>query len=58
MASVNKAYNVGNFEQIAAELAIEKQYDYVICGHIHQPPEKGFLKTKKEKLPISIPGIG
>lgn len=28
---------IGNFEQTAAELAIEKKYDYVICGHIHQP---------------------
>lgn len=28
---------IANFEQTAAELAIGKQYDYVICGHIHQP---------------------
>jgi UDP-2,3-diacylglucosamine pyrophosphatase LpxH len=46
MASVNKAYNVGNFEQIAAELAIEKQYDYVICGHIHQPQKRVFENEK------------
>lgn len=25
------------FEQTAADLAIEKGYDYVICGHIHRP---------------------
>ena len=49
MASVNKAYNVGNFEQIAAELAIEKRYDYVICGHIHQP-QKRVIENEKGKV--------
>ncbi len=28
---------MNDFEMTAAELAIEKNYDYVICGHIHQP---------------------
>jgi len=38
MAGVNKAIIKANdFEMTAAELAIEKKYDYVICGHIHQP---------------------
>jgi UDP-2,3-diacylglucosamine pyrophosphatase LpxH len=27
---------INSFEQTAAELAIEKGYEYVICGHIHQ----------------------
>jgi UDP-2,3-diacylglucosamine pyrophosphatase LpxH len=41
MASVNKAVTkINDFEQIAAELAIEKKYDYVICGHIHQPQHR------------------
>jgi predicted phosphodiesterase len=31
---------IGNFEQTAAELAIEQGYDYVICGHIHQPQKR------------------
>ncbi len=31
---------IGNFEQTAAELAIQQKYDYVICGHIHQPQKK------------------
>ena len=35
---VKKAVSwIGNFEQTAAELAIENGYEYVICGHIHQP---------------------
>jgi len=28
---------INKFEQTAAELAIEKEYNYVVCGHIHQP---------------------
>ncbi len=28
---------IDDFEQTAAEIAIENGYDYVICGHIHQP---------------------
>jgi UDP-2,3-diacylglucosamine pyrophosphatase LpxH len=43
---VKKAVSwINNFEQTAAELAIEKQYDYVICGHIHQP-QKRIIKSK------------
>jgi hypothetical protein len=38
---VKKAVSwIGNFEQTAAELAIENGYQYVICGHIHQPQKK------------------
>jgi UDP-2,3-diacylglucosamine pyrophosphatase LpxH len=44
--SVKKAVSwIGDFEQTAAELAIEKGYDYVICGHIHQP-QKRIIETK------------
>lgn len=40
-AGVKKAVAwIDNFEQTAAELAIEKKYDYVICGHIHQPQQR------------------
>ena len=28
---------ISNFENICIDLAIEKKYDYVICGHIHEP---------------------
>ena len=28
---------ISNFEQTATELAIENNFDYVVCGHIHQP---------------------
>lgn len=44
---VKKAVSwIANFEQLAAELAIEKKYDYVICGHIHQP-QKRLVTTPK-----------
>jgi UDP-2,3-diacylglucosamine pyrophosphatase LpxH len=46
-AGVKKAVAwIDNFEQTAAELAIEKQYDYVICGHIHQPQQRR-INTEK-----------
>jgi UDP-2,3-diacylglucosamine pyrophosphatase LpxH len=28
---------IANFEDIAINLALDKDFDYVICGHIHQP---------------------
>ncbi|MGV8877645.1 MAG: UDP-2,3-diacylglucosamine diphosphatase [Sphingobacteriaceae bacterium] len=28
---------INQFEQTAANLAVDKKYDYVICGHIHHP---------------------
>lgn len=28
---------IHNFEQTAADIAISSGYDYVVCGHIHQP---------------------
>jgi UDP-2,3-diacylglucosamine pyrophosphatase LpxH len=31
---------INNFEQIAADIGISNKYDYVVCGHIHQPAMK------------------
>lgn len=28
---------INDFETSAAEIAIEREYDYVVCGHIHSP---------------------
>jgi UDP-2,3-diacylglucosamine pyrophosphatase LpxH len=48
-ASVKKAVKfIGDFEKTAAELAIENKYDYVICGHIHQPQIKKIVTQKGE----------
>jgi UDP-2,3-diacylglucosamine pyrophosphatase LpxH len=31
---------INSFEETAAEIAINKGYDYVLCGHIHQPCDR------------------
>ncbi|MCF1715731.1 UDP-2,3-diacylglucosamine diphosphatase [Flavihumibacter sp. RY-1] len=50
MAGVNKAViRINDFEMTAAEIAIEKKYDYVICGHIHQP-QKRLVETEAGKV--------
>lgn len=39
--SVKKAVKfINDFEQICADIAITKKYDYVVCGHIHHPEIK------------------
>ena len=37
---------ISDFERIAGDIAIEKEFDYVVCGHIHQPEIKN-IKTEK-----------
>ena len=37
---------ISNFESVCTELAIENKYDYVICGHIHEPKMET-IKTDK-----------
>ncbi|WP_299532761.1 UDP-2,3-diacylglucosamine diphosphatase [Ulvibacterium sp.] len=37
---------ISDFEKTAADIAIEKKFDYVVCGHIHQPEIKR-IKTDK-----------
>ena len=37
---------IGDFEQTASELAIENKFDYVICGHIHQPQKREVTTAK------------
>ncbi len=45
--SVKKAVSwISDFEQTAAELAIENNYKNVICGHIHQPQIKQVTTDK------------
>ncbi len=39
---------IGNFEQTAADIAIENGYDYVVCGHIHQPEIRQIQSEKGE----------
>ncbi|MES2688953.1 MAG: UDP-2,3-diacylglucosamine diphosphatase [Bacteroidota bacterium] len=37
---------IDDFEQTATDIAIENSYDYVVCGHIHQPAIRE-VKTEK-----------
>ncbi len=47
MKQVNKSvFKINEFESLVAELAIEKKYDYVVCGHIHQPRKKTVTTDK------------
>jgi len=39
---------INDFEKVVSELAIENNYDFVICGHIHQP-KKEFFENKHGK---------
>lgn len=48
--SVKKAVSfVSDFETTAAEIAIEKKYSYVVCGHIHKPQKK-VVKTEQGEV--------
>ena len=50
MQKVNESIvKIDEFETLVAELAIEKKYDYVICGHIHQP-QKRVITNKDGKV--------
>jgi UDP-2,3-diacylglucosamine pyrophosphatase LpxH len=49
--SVKKAISyIEDFEQVAAELAVEKKYDYFVCGHIHQPAIKKISTQRGEVI--------
>lgn len=39
---------IQDFEQVASELAIENGFDYLICGHIHQPQIKTMTSSQKQ----------
>nr|WP_252723120.1 UDP-2,3-diacylglucosamine diphosphatase [Tamlana agarivorans] len=36
---------INDYEKVISEIAIENGYDYVICGHIHQP-KMSYIETK------------
>lgn len=46
-ASVKKAVKfISDFEKTATDLGIDQKYDYVICGHIHEPKIKQIINPK------------
>jgi UDP-2,3-diacylglucosamine pyrophosphatase LpxH len=38
---------INNFEETATDIAFENGYDYVVCGHIHQPEIREIRKEGK-----------
>jgi UDP-2,3-diacylglucosamine pyrophosphatase LpxH len=41
---------INDFEKTAADIAIENKYDYVVCGHIHQPEIRKIQTEKGEVI--------
>jgi UDP-2,3-diacylglucosamine pyrophosphatase LpxH len=41
---------INDFEKTAADIAIENEYDYVVCGHIHQPELRTITTDKGEVM--------
>ena len=41
---------INDFETITSDLAIENKFDYVICGHIHQPKIEEKLNRKGKTI--------
>lgn len=39
---------INQFEQTAADLAVDKQYGYVICGHIHHAEIREVISTNQQ----------
>lgn len=39
---------IDNFEHVVADIAIQNNYDYVVCGHIHQPEIKTISRPEGE----------
>ncbi|MGZ5244029.1 MAG: UDP-2,3-diacylglucosamine diphosphatase [Bacteroidia bacterium] len=39
---------INDFEDVCAGIAIDNKYDYVVCGHIHQPEMKTISNQKGE----------
>lgn len=37
---------INDFETVAADIAIMNEYDYVVCGHIHQPEMREISNTE------------
>ena len=41
---------INQFEDMCADIAIQKNYDYVVCGHIHQPEIREIIRNNKSVL--------
>jgi UDP-2,3-diacylglucosamine pyrophosphatase LpxH len=41
---------INDFEKVASDIAIEKGYKYVVCGHIHQPEMRRMVNDDGETI--------
>jgi len=41
---------INNFEKTATDIAIQNKFDYVVCGHIHQPVIKNIVTNEGEVM--------
>lgn len=41
---------INDFERVATDIAIDNQYDFVVCGHIHHPEIKKYTNKKGEVI--------
>lgn len=41
---------MNDFEQTVASIALNNKYDYVICGHIHQPAKKQIIDKNNKRV--------
>lgn len=41
---------IDDFEQTAIDMAIYHEYDYVVCGHIHQPAKRLYVSENAQTL--------
>lgn len=41
---------IDDFEQTAIDMAIYHEYDYVVCGHIHQPTKRLYVNENGQTL--------
>jgi UDP-2,3-diacylglucosamine pyrophosphatase LpxH len=42
--------HINNYEEAVAEIAISNGYDYVVCGHIHQPKKEYIANKQGQKV--------
>lgn len=49
---------INSFEETAAEIAFKNEYDYVICGHIHQPQKRTIANKNNAKQTVEYLNSG
>ncbi|MGY6647250.1 UDP-2,3-diacylglucosamine diphosphatase [Wenyingzhuangia sp. IMCC45574] len=50
--------HINSFEETAAGIAFQNEYDYVICGHIHQPQQRTIANKNNNKQTVEYLNSG